>query len=132
MPQCLQLAAGGKSFKPILEAAKLSDKLVIVMSNTPRTVPFFGAAIANADKEKYVPPKDYTQEMLTWYVVCKLTSHDHFFTHYIKDPNDVSPLFPFITPVDIRIYKFPSSNNLVKTFLTHINKMTGRRLPSDT
>ena len=69
--------------------------------------------------------------MLTWYVVCKLTTHDHLFEHKLLNKEDNEPLYPFFTIGKPREFKIDGSNNLIKTFLVNISKKVGRPRPTD-
>jgi hypothetical protein len=131
MPEFLLLDDAGQEFQKIEDPILLSDKLVIVMSETKRNVAFFSEAVENAEKQEFKDITEYRLSMLTWYVVDKLTTHDHLYTCTIDDENDVAPLYPFINPSKQRSNKIKGTNSLIKTLLIKVYSLRGRRRPSD-
>ena len=102
------------------------------MSNEPRNVGFFSAAVKSSqDSGNFKPLTAYTEEMCTWLVVDMITTHDHLFKHLLQDAQDNEALYPFFTDGTPRQFKIQGSNNLIKTFLVNISKKVGRPRPAD-
>lgn len=68
--------------------------------------------------------------MLTWYVVCQLTSHDHLYKISLRD-SDQEPLYPHLIPEAPAAYSNKQTVGLLREFLNRVYKATGCRRPAD-